>query len=54
MPLIDETGIDYQIDIRFSATMTDINEIRKELPFHGLKIETGIREMKVLVISETN
>jgi thiol-disulfide isomerase/thioredoxin len=52
--LIDETGIDYKIDIKIEALMTDINEVRPELQKNGLDLVKGDRVMKVLVLKESN
>ena len=49
---IDETGIDYNIDLKINAVMADMNDIRKELRKNGLDLEKGEKQMKVIVISD--
>jgi len=52
LPLIDETGINYNIDIRMDALMTDLNQINRELNKYGLTVTKAPRKMKVLVITD--
>lgn len=51
LPFIDETNLGF-IDISFNATMTDINDVRGALHKHGLLLEKGTKEFKVLIIRE--
>ncbi len=52
LPLLDETGITYPIDIQFEAMMTDLPDIEKAILPFGLEILPGLKEMKVLVIRD--
>jgi peroxiredoxin len=53
MPLIiDETGIDFNIDIRMDADMTDDDQVIKELNAYGMDIKKGTKEMQVIVIRD--
>lgn len=51
-PFIDETNIHNNIDISFSAVMTDMNNVRKALLKHGLILEKSEKAFKVLVIRD--
>jgi hypothetical protein len=50
LPFVNETGIDENIDIKFDAIMTDLEDVRRALRESGLNLEKGWKEMKVLVI----
>jgi hypothetical protein len=50
--LVDETGIQYNIDIAINASMTDFTEVRTELNKNGFDIIKGVRDMKVLIITD--
>ncbi len=52
IPMFDETHISDRIDIDFSAVMTDMEDVQRALMMHGLILERGEREMKVLVIRD--
>ena len=49
-PFVNETGIECCIDIRIDALMNDIDDIRSSLQAHGLDLEKGFKDMKVIVI----
>ena len=49
---IDETGINYNIDLKIDAVMTDIHDIQKELQKYGLNLVKGEKEMKVIVVRD--
>ncbi|MDP4265050.1 MAG: TlpA disulfide reductase family protein [Bacteroidota bacterium] len=51
-PFIDETGIDFPIDIKVSAILSDFDEFRNALRQNGLDLVEGKRMMKVLVIGQ--
>ncbi len=51
-PIIDETGIEHNIDIKIEALMTDLEDIRKSLQKNGLDLVKAEKEMKVLVIRD--
>ncbi len=51
---IDETGIDYNIDLRIDAVMTDINDVKKALQKKGLDLVPGEKVMKVIVVRDLN
>ena len=50
----DETGFEKPIDLNFEAVMADMEDVRKALREKGLILEKRQREMKVLVIRDTN
>ncbi|WP_217604897.1 TlpA disulfide reductase family protein [Chitinophaga sp. GbtcB8] len=50
-PFIDETGVDFNIDIELNCIFTDINDVKSSLLKKGLLLEKSEKEMKVLVIS---
>jgi thiol-disulfide isomerase/thioredoxin len=51
---LDDTGIDYNIDIKFDAILTDISDIKRELQKHDLDLVRGEKEMKVIVIRDVH
>jgi thiol-disulfide isomerase/thioredoxin len=51
-PMIDETGIDYNIDITLDAMMMDLDDIRRGLKANGLDLIPSRKEMRVLVIRD--
>ncbi len=53
-PFLDYTGIKNNIDIDLDADMTDIPSIRKSLAKYGLDLVEGVKEMKVMVITDSN
>jgi thiol-disulfide isomerase/thioredoxin len=50
--IIDETGINYNIDIKLDAVMTDIHDIQKALQKNGLDLIMGEKQMKVIVVRD--
>jgi hypothetical protein len=52
LPLIDEMGIHGNIDIAFSAIMTDLMDVKRALQKQGLDIVQKERPMKVIVIRD--
>ncbi len=52
VPFVDETGIDYHIDIDVDIVYQSFEDIRKVLNKVGLDVERGEREYKVLVIRD--
>lgn len=52
MPLVDETDIDYNIDITVDAVMTDFNDVRRALRLSGLDLIPSQRRMRVLIIRD--
>jgi len=52
MPFIDATNIPY-LDISFSAAMTELEDVQKELRKQGLLLEKSKKEMTVLIISDS-
>jgi thiol-disulfide isomerase/thioredoxin len=53
-PFIDETGINYTIDISIDALFTDLEDIKKALHKNGLELIQGEKEFKVIVIRNGN
>ncbi|MEH6304248.1 TlpA disulfide reductase family protein [Olivibacter sp. CPCC 100613] len=52
-PVLDETGIDYQVDISFdSDEVRDLEKINKSLAKHHLVLEEEQRPIKMLIISK--
>ncbi|HUC82346.1 MAG TPA: TlpA disulfide reductase family protein [Flavisolibacter sp.] len=49
-PFIDETGINYKIDILINAVMTDVEDVKKDLVNSGLLLEKRKKKMQVLVL----
>ncbi|WP_188650883.1 TlpA family protein disulfide reductase [Yeosuana aromativorans] len=52
-PFLDETGITENIDIELDAILTDFEQLKKELEKNGLLLEQKTKDMKVIVISDT-
>lgn len=53
IPIADETGIDYQIDISIKdCLLNDIDQVRKALQQNGLDLILSEKKMKVLVIRD--
>lgn len=50
--LVDETGLDYKLDITFRASMHDLKGIKKSLNADGLDIVKGEKVMSTLVIRD--
>ena len=53
-PIIDETGIEGEIDLELKANLDNIEDVKKSLNRMGLKLEKSKREMKVVVIKDPN
>ncbi|HMR92948.1 MAG TPA: TlpA disulfide reductase family protein [Chitinophagaceae bacterium] len=53
IPFIDETGIDYPIDLKADALLTDREELFKALEREGIRIRLSQRPMKVLVLEKS-
>ena len=51
-PFIDETGIDFKVDVEIDAMMTDLEDIVKALAKQGLILEKGEKEMPAIVIRD--
>ncbi len=51
-PFIDETGIDFNIDLEIDAMMSNLDDIKSELVKQGLILERGEREMPAIVIRD--
>jgi hypothetical protein len=52
LPIIDETGITGNIDIKLDAAMTGLNSVTEGLRKHGLDLVKGEKMMKVIVIRD--
>lgn len=52
LPILDETGIDYEIDIRVEGITTSIEDTARGLRKSGLDLLLGERDFKVLVIRD--
>ena len=53
-PFIDETDIDYNIDIDVEAILTDFEDFKEGLKKAGIELVRGKKEMKVVVIKDGN
>lgn len=53
LPLIDESGVRWPIDINISAIMTDWDDVVSALRKIGINVKQGRRIMRVLVIRQT-
>src|SRR5215217_1363253 len=51
-PIIDETGIDYKIDIYIEGLTSDINDLNNGLKKNGLELVKGVKPMKVVIIRD--
>jgi len=51
-PFIDETGIDYPIDIQVDALLDNLPEVQQALRKNGLELSKKKRPMKVIVIRD--
>jgi thiol-disulfide isomerase/thioredoxin len=51
-PFIDETGIDYPVDIELQALFTDLTDVQQALRRNGLDLVKGKKTMKVIVIRD--
>jgi thiol-disulfide isomerase/thioredoxin len=52
LPLIDETGIEENIDISLNAVMTDLDDVKRALKEQGLEIVQKMKDMKCIVIRD--
>lgn len=52
LPLLNETGIEGEIDISLKAVMTNLNEVRRALKKSGLDIIRDEKDMHVIVIRD--
>jgi thiol-disulfide isomerase/thioredoxin len=52
-PLIDETGLDFNMDLIFIADLRDLDEVNEALMKNGLEIVKGKRKLKCIVITDT-
>ncbi|MNL01980.1 hypothetical protein D3C87_1224680 [compost metagenome] len=49
----DETGIDYNLNLKLTSNLRDLESVKHELTKSGLDLIKGEREMKVLMISDS-
>jgi hypothetical protein len=52
-PIVDETGIEGNIDITINALLTDFSDIQRALKEQGLDLVAGEKEMKVVVVRDS-
>ncbi len=52
LPLIDCTGIKYNIDLNIVASMEDMHDIAKSLAPFGLKLEKGEVQMQTIILEK--
>jgi hypothetical protein len=50
---IDETGINYNIDLDIDAVMSDMNDIRRALQQNGLDLVLGEKDLKTIVVRDS-
>lgn len=53
LPIVDETGIDYEIDIRIEGITTSIEEAVRGLRKNGFDLVLGEKSFKVIVIRDS-
>ncbi|MDR2285580.1 MAG: TlpA family protein disulfide reductase [Sphingobacterium sp.] len=52
LPILDETGIDFPIDIELNGSLSSIESVNKALRPYNLKLHNAVRKIKVLVIAD--
>lgn len=52
IPVVDETGIDFPVDMDFPEGFSDIEQISRRLKQYGLVLQKAERDMEVFVIRE--
>lgn len=52
IPVIDETGIDFPVDMDFPEGFSDMEHIVRRLKQYGLILENAERSMEAFVIRE--
>ncbi len=50
--ILDETAIDYKIDVKLEGSLRDMDMVKKQLNANGFDIIRGEKQMKVLIISD--
>lgn len=50
LPIINDTGIDHNIDVRIEYLPYDYNELKSSLQKKGLMLDDGLNEMRVIVL----
>ena len=53
-PFIDETGIDFNVNVDFGNTLGSFEKMKKTLANNGLYLIKGEKEMKVIVIRDSS
>lgn len=54
IPIIDCTGIGYNIDLNITANMEDMDDIAKSLSIFGLRLEKAELQMQAIILEESN
>ena len=52
LPILDETGIDFPIDIELDGSLSSIESVNKALRPYNLKLNEAVRKIRVIVISD--
>lgn len=52
IPVVDETGIDFPVDMDFPEGFSDMEQISRRLKQYGLVLQKAERDMEVFVIRE--
>lgn len=52
LPVLNESGIEQNIDISLNASLTDIPKIKSELNKYGLDLINGVRFIKMVILKE--
>ena len=52
LPIIDRTGIDFNVDFSIRADMLDLDSVNEALSGIGLHIKRGLEEMKTIVVRD--
>jgi len=52
LPVFDETGLGFTVDLQFEKRPASLTELNEELKKYGLELKEAVREMKVFVLKE--
>ncbi|ERM80615.1 hypothetical protein P872_12640 [Rhodonellum psychrophilum GCM71 = DSM 17998] len=51
-PIVNKTGIDYLVDLDFTADLTDVTEINKAIAPYGLELLKDLQPIEILIIND--
>lgn len=52
LPVLNNTGIEYTIDVTITANMEDLSDISKNLQIHGFELKKSSGRMKVILLEK--